>query len=332
MTDRNLSRTGESRSNRQMGEAPAIGKVSRSPESALGADQHSRSRSRSRKARAQNAHRTLIAWTCFFSVLAFCIIAAVIYSFYKKDRASDSGDGSANVADMSSSFPENKSGSLPTLDQESTKSLVRESLNITDKSQVKDRFIVHSSEAAVISDLAELKETEGDISRIDWLGQIFANGNVHDEVIVFRENKNTESNRVAQLFKGDDGKWRIDYDAYMRTATPSWGKILSRSVDDSVVRVFINAYSYYNGIYSDDRIWQAYSIASPDVDNVIYGYAKRGSRQEKALTRMLGAGGSIPRATIGLHSADGAGERQFEISRVYAEDWSIGAQAYDESF
>ncbi|MDP4996262.1 MAG: hypothetical protein NWQ16_08590 [Akkermansiaceae bacterium] len=234
--------------------------------------------------------------------------------------------------DIADSFLDTRSELLPSLDEESAKKLVREYLETTDSSLVNDHFIVHSDEKRVIPALAELTSSEGPVTQLKWMGQVYSNNRVHDQVVVFREKEGEQKNRIALLFKGDDGTWRIDFDAYMRTSTPSWEDILSRNSETSVVRVFIGRYNYYNGIYSDDQIWQAYSIISPDVPEIIYGYVKKDSIQEIALSRIISAGREAPRTVLGLLSKDDAGERQFEISRVYAEDWALAPEAYDESF
>lgn len=332
MSNRSLSRTGKIRSNRQIGEAPAIGKVSRSPESVLGAEK--RSRSRSRRSRQQGSNRILIAWTAFFSIVTIGIIGAVIIFFYNWNSApkSISNSGMPDTPDIDAAFLDIEPGELPSLDEESAIKLVRKYLESADPSLVNERFIVHSGEEAVISTLSELNTSEGAVIHVKWDGQIYSNNRVHDQLLVIREKEGKQSNRLAFLIKGDDDKWRIDFDAYMRTATPCWEDILSRSSKNSVVRVYIKSYNYYNGIYSDDRIWQAYSIVSPDIPDILYGYLKRGSPQETALKRITSANGSGSRVTLGLLSEDEAGKRQFTISRVYAEDWALAPEAYDKSF
>jgi hypothetical protein len=290
--------------------------------------------SRSRRSRAQRSNRTLVAWTIFFSLIAICTIGTVIIYFYNWGNKTQSGEnfGTSAAPDFEGAFGDIKSRQLPSLDSDSAKKIVWKSLEISDPSLEENHFIIHSAQVSVVSALAELTESEGQISQIEWIGQMFRNGRVHDEVVVFRKYKGKTSNRLAQVFKGEDGKWRIDFDSYMRTSTPAWEEILSRSTDTSIVRVFISGYSYYNSIYSDDRIWQSYSIVSPDVPEIIYGYAKRGSRQDIALSKIIESGGNTPRVTLGLLSEDNAGERQFEISRVYTEDWALAPEAYDESF
>lgn len=275
----------------------------------------------------------LIAWTSLLSFLAVGIISAVIFFYYKSNSKVNrtSNSGIPNAPDIDAAFLDFEAVELPSLDGKSAKKLVSEYLESTDQSLISERFIVHSAEEAVIPALAEQKATEGAITRLRWDGQIYLNNRVHNQIVVFRKKEEKETNRIALLFKGDDDIWRIDFDAYMRTTTPSWEELLSGSSENSVVRVFISSYNYYNGIYSDDRIWQAYSIVSPDIPDFLYGYAKKDSAQNAALQKIISAS-SEPRVTIGLLSEDGAGERQFTISRVYAEDWALSAEAYDESF
>lgn len=286
------------------------------------------------KSRQRNSNRTIVAWTSFFSIIAIGVVIAGIFVFssWKSPSNSSGNSGMQLPPDIADSFLDTRSELLPSLDEESAKKLVREYLETTDSSLVNDHFIVHSDEKRVIPALAELTSSEGPVTQLKWMGQVYSNNRVHDQVVVFREKEGEQKNRIALLFKGDDGTWRIDFDAYMRTSTPSWEDILSRNSETSVVRVFIGRYNYYNGIYSDDQIWQAYSIISPDVPEIIYGYVKKDSIQEIALSRIISAGREAPRTVLGLLSKDDAGERQFEISRVYAEDWALAPEAYDESF
>ncbi len=90
--------------------------------------------------------------------------------------------------------------------------------------------------------------------------------------------------------------------------------------------------NYYNGIFSDDTVWQAYALVSPDTDEILYAYAKRDTPQFLAMEKILESDEHLHRATLEITSLPDAGERQFQISRVLAENWVMGEKAFDESF
>jgi hypothetical protein len=41
---------------------------------------------------------------------------------------------------------------------------------------------------------------------------------------------------------------------------------------------------------------------------------------------------NLKRATLEIRRTEGAGDRQFEITRVMAEDWVMSATPFDENF
>ncbi len=85
-------------------------------------------------------------------------------------------------------------------------------------------------------------------------------------------------------------------------------------------------------IYSDDTQWQAYSLFSPDVEHILYGYAKRDSHQIRALSKVLGSDDMIHRVAVEISLHPDAGSWQFEVSGVLVENWVIGKVPFDESF
>jgi hypothetical protein len=99
-----------------------------------------------------------------------------------------------------------------------------------------------------------------------------------------------------------------------------------------MVRVFVAKDRFHDGIYSDKSVWRAYALSSPDLPEPLYAYTKRGSSQDLALTRIIDADERFRHATLSITKQPDSGPRQFEISRVIAENWIIGAKDFDESF
>ena len=179
--------------------------------------------------------------------------------------------------------------------------------------------------------LAQLESKDGKISAIRHLGAVDS-GCVQAEAVTV--NFDSGRNRVALLSPDDAGKWRIDFDAFDRHVTPDWKTILSSNPAESTVRVYLSHDNYYNGRYRDDRQWACFAMVSPDHETLLYGYAKRGSRQHLAiastLKRKLGSTNSrTQRMTLSmLHSGTGD-HRQFEITRALSDDWALGTEPLD---
>lgn len=66
------------------------------------------------------------------------------------------------------------------------------------------------------------------------------------------------------------------------------------------------------------------------LDEILYGYVLRSSRQEKALERILEREEAFHRATPEVEVHTAASPRQFEISSVLSENWFLGDSPADE--
>ena len=95
--------------------------------------------------------------------------------------------------------------------------------------------------------------------------------------------------------------------------------------------------SYFNGPFKDDGKWQCFGMASPDTDKILLGYCRKDSPQAHALSRVFyqeadaqNMQNRLKRATLELQRPEGAETRQFEITRVLAEDWVLTDREFDE--
>ena len=113
------------------------------------------------------------------------------------------------------------------------------------------------------------------------------------------------------------------------------------------VRVNVAKDTYYNGPFRDDRQWVCYGMVSPDTEVVMLGYCRKDSPQARAMERIVmdendlpgGMQGGLPaaakapkRATLEVRRVEGAEARQFEITRVLAQDWIVSAKPFDGNF
>lgn len=293
---------------------------------------------RSRRADGSERHdrKSLIRVSFVFWVLSLAVILTAVFLFFRDGGASQarSGDMGFAFGYMEGSASEISDGITVSLSAEDAVELVRSALQNRDPALVESFFILGASattQQRAVELLEQLGTVDGDPVGFESLGEKLTEGGAAEEVLVFFETDGLPSNRLAQILF-EDGGWRIDLDSYARHASPSWEDILGRECDVAVVRLFVTADSYYNGgRYLEDH-WKCYALASPDVEEVFYGYAARGSAQEKAMDRILSNETEFHRATLEILDTRAPVLKQFEISRVFSDDWFIGETHLDEGF
>jgi len=122
----------------------------------------------------------------------------------------------------------------------------------------------------------------------------------------------------------NDG-YRVDWDAYARYGSDAWPEILSGKVASSEVRVQLERGGNNTFQYRDETIWSCYKLLNFDIQKIIYGYVRVGSRTEQMIEEVLAdpiqAEG---RVVIEITSnAEGASHQQFEIKRLLAIGWHL---------
>ncbi|MGJ8725288.1 MAG: hypothetical protein ACSHYB_12080 [Roseibacillus sp.] len=132
--------------------------------------------------------------------------------------------------------------------------------------------------------------------------------------------------RILFVVRTDDGP-KVDWEAYARhsRALTHWleeteNPSIKRTEESAEVRIQAIPDSYYNFRFADERLWRAYRLTSPDLEQeAVTAYAAAGSVTERILTRELTA---EKRMTLQLKShPDDARRRQFEIEKVLAVGW-----------
>ena len=264
-------------------------------------------------------------------ILLLALSAFFVRHFRNRVAEAREEDGSGNLAKPSR---ERKIAEFQQLDRQEALAIVKAAFAGISAEAVDGYFILGPSDdpRKAIDALRRIAEREGAVTDYEWLGQRFSNGRMIGEVATHSVGADGNKSRIAQLVSGADGKWRIDLDSYLRKCVPDWAKILAGGSETCLVRVFIAPDTYYNGSFSDEGKWQSYTLASADSDDVLYGYAKRGSPQDKALRKMLGSGTDLHTATLELSPAPDGRTRQFEITGVLAEGWVVGESRFDASF
>lgn len=222
--------------------------------------------------------------------------------------------------------------------EEAALDLVKQALALRDPAMVERYFRPGAaSPGDVIAFLTGMEAQDGVVTGSQWLSSMDANGLLMDGVLVSTSKDGVPRNRLALLTPDEAGVWKIDFDAFARTVKPSWEGLLAAGGGQGLARVIVARDSYYNGPFKDEAAWVSYGMVSPDTTEIMLGYCRKDSPQARAMERILSSEESaerrkLNRVTLELRRPEGAANRQFEITRVLAEDWILGAQPFDATF
>ena len=323
---------GEKIKQRKFGDAPAIGEVPR----ASGEKPPNRTRRTSRNLQKKRFQRRFFAWSAFACVIAICILIVALVRYSRNDDAQRANSESVSYkpGDFDLLFEEDENADIPDLKSDQAIKIVTQALANRDPGLLQDFFILGKGDSPeqAMKELIRIREAEGEVSRTEWFGLNFANGSNVLQVMVYTSILGVEKARLAQFVAGSDGKWRIDLDAFLRKCVPPIAEVVSSKSGTSLVRVFVAEDSFYHGMYYDETEWKVFAMVSLEIPDLLYGYVKPGSSQDKALRRIIDTDETVHRATLNLIKQPGSGPRQFEISSVVAENWIIGKKNFDESF
>ena len=324
---------------RSAGDAPSIGRVGRVPGTGLSKGvRRRRKRGESPGDRTRNNRKkVLIAWSAVFMLMALGVMMGAVWLWIRPNMnravAGDGGKGG------SPTVQERVVSEFDSPSEQEALALVRQALRTRQAAAIKELFHTGSTgEKGVLKFLENMETMDGPVADVEWLSSIDANGMLIDGVVVKFEKDGAVQNRLALLTPDAEGKWKIDFDAFARTVVPSWDELLDGGAKQGLVRVIAARDSYFNGPFRDEREWDCYGMATPDRDEVLLGYCRKSSPQARAMERIVeadNAGGAAPslnRATVEILRVEGASSRQFEISRVLAEDWIVGPVLFDEGF
>jgi len=323
---------GEKTKPRKIGDAPAIGNVPRaSTENPTGRKKRS-----VRSTRRKKLPKHFWVWSALVCIVSFysMFISLARHTRHSEERNGNSANSYEKPGDFDLTFEKDEYSGLPDLQSDEAIGIVNKALANRDPGLMRDFFILGKGNTPeqAMEELVRISDAEGTIVRTEWIGLKFPNGGAVLQVYVFTARDGQERARTAQFAKNSDGKWRIDLDAYLRKCVPPLAEVVAGEAVTSQVRVFVDEDQYYGGIYSDETKWKVYALASPDITDILYAYAKRGSSQDKALRGIIDSDEKLHRATLSIVKQPDSGPRQFEISRVIAEDWIIGDKDFDESF
>lgn len=215
--------------------------------------------------------------------------------------------------------------------QQEALSIVAKALAVRDPSAV-DKWIFPGAvpPEQVAEFMAKSEERDGPAGKVIWTGPADANGLPMESVAIYF-GKGAHSTRLAFLTPTPEGKWKMDFEAFARRTEPSWEEIMGAHDAPAIVRVFVGPDTYFNEFFHSEKEWRCIGMVSPDFNQLLYGYCRKGTRQEEGMRKLIhGADDRTVRATLEIRRHDGPGARQFEILSVIAEDWVARGVPFDQ--
>lgn len=205
--------------------------------------------------------------------------------------------------------------------------IVKRTITLQDPKKITDDVRLGASKVdEVLRFFSEMDKTDGKIIGYDWLSSKDQRDIPIEAVGVTFEADFLKTRRLALLTPNDQGIWQLDFDSFARIVSPSWEKILSGGVGKATVRVLVGGESYYNGPFTEEA-WSSFGMGSPDIDESLYGYCKKGSAAEAELKDLLSGGVKSCRVTLEIQSLPGGGRTQFEITKVLVVDWVLPGES-----
>jgi hypothetical protein len=271
----------------------------------------------------------MVRWAFILLFIALIGVgSAGIWIYFYQDELLTVGRHVPEIISKKSSITQFK----PPTSQEAI-DLVKRGLIVRESHEVTHYFNPgKSSPETVAAFLANLEQNEGRLGTYEALGSLNTNQLQIEGVSVNFISPDGEQTRLALLTPDSTGQWKIDFDAFARTADSTWEEFLMEESDTAEVRVIAAEGVYYQGAFRDDQEWICYSMESPDRPELMQGYCKIGSPQSLAMHHIFANGAKEVRVSLKLRRVEFAHPHQFEIARVYAQDWVMPATSYDEAF
>lgn len=320
MKTRDIQRGITSRHGRAGGDAPLLGRVAKLRDSKMPGGDH-RVRGRGRPGNPAR-RRTLLIWSSVLSVVTLCVIGLAVsfwlLPYLRQGPASDAGslfnyDAHVRVASK-----------FPSPSREKALEMVKRALANRDQELVDSLFRTGTTgRAEILAFLNASEQRDGFVDGYEWLSSMDVQGLLLDGVLVNYKGKDKPVQRLAFLTPDAAGNWKLDFDAFARTVTPSWESLLEKGAEQALVRVFVAPDVYFNGPFGDDKQWVCYGLASPDTETLMRGYCRVNSDVAATMEKLFLDGRKLSRATLEIRRVKDGERLQFEIIRVVAEDWVV---------
>ncbi len=281
-------------------------------------------RRRKKEASQKRRSETLLRTIAVGVVAVFGLIGAT-YVGLTRDRSSSA----AVWHDPNSQLFTPRDQAVTPLSEDQALALVKKVLAARSSAELNDLVRLRDISASeAVQFLTELEQKRGKVLRLDWIGNMDANGIQIEAVEIHFENETVKPLR-ALLTPNPQSIWQVDLAALSAACSKPWDKVLSEAKIQADLRVFIAQDNYYNGRFLSEREWAAYTLASPDSDATLIGYCQRGSETQRILNASLKSSRAI-RAIVRVRKNDPTPTRLCEIISFLAEDWIMTDTAFDE--
>ena len=330
------------RPERDVGDAPSLGHVERVQGSRhLKPPKRGKRDHQARKRRHLDRKRrrlVILTWSIVFALVALVIVGGSVALWLRRDDMKNLVIGKeTNITPVDDKRVPSR---FPSPSREVAVDFVTRAMRVRDPARVPEFFRLGSTTAAAVATYLENMEgNDGPITKYQWLSSMDPNNMLVDGVSVHTKQGDKTRTRLALLTPDEKGKWKIDFEAFARIVKPTWPEVLNSSPEhDNIVRVQFTADNYYNGPFKDESQWICYRLGSPDLTDDILGYCRRKSPQATAMKLIVAAGNKpsnpkgLRRATLEIRRIKDGEARQFEITRVLAEDWVLNATPFDAPF
>lgn len=264
----------------------------------------------------------VLAWSALAGLASLVVIGLTVSMWLapRLRRGAAKSDGTTDTRETQVRV----ASKFPSPSREKALELVKLAITNRDPGQIDSLFRKGSAASGeILNFLNGLEAKDGPIERYDWLSSMDRDGLLVDGVLVVAKGRERPAERLALLTPDAAGNWKVDFDAFARTASPSWEELLVKRADQAIVRVVIGKDVYYNGPFEDEAHWVCYGMVSPDTDELLRGYCRVGSKEAETLKKLFSEGEKMGRATLEIRRVKDGGARQFEITRVLARDWIV---------
>ena len=323
------------KNDRATGDAPLMGKVARMPGTGLpkGVRRKKLRSEGGRSSRLRESRRLVITIWSFLLAGAVLVVLGLFIGLWLVPQMTKKEDGAVAESPVEAEKKAKVASVFPSPSESEALALVSQALAVRDEEKVTDHFRLGSATPQMVVDfLKNLEATDGPLVSKRWLSSMDANGLSLDGVLATFKGSDRQRNRLALLTPDVQGIWKLDFDALARTVSPAWKDLLGGAASTGTIRIYAAKDSYYNGPFRDEKRWTCYSMGSSEIDQNLLGYCEIGSPQAAAMISICSQGRRISRAVLEIRRVEGAEPRQFEISRVLAEDWAMGPVPFDQGF
>ncbi len=310
---------------RQNGDSAGIGKVAR-VRGSLPTQEKQRSRRRSERDGTVSPKKVLL-WSVLLGSLSAGVIAVTLLIWLAPNISTNVEDDGLS---QQSSFEDTARiiSKFPSPSGDESMALVKRVIENRDPAQV-DALMWKASHSPeeVVDYFAGREQRDGPIQSVRWLSSMDSGTLLMDGVMVASDNKGKRSERLAILTPDSEGHWKMDFDAFARTVSPSWTELLEKGAEKAQVRVMVIPDLYYNASFADENQWECFALTTPDLDEALHGYCRKNSDTAAAMRSLFTAENNSGRATLEIRRVAGGELRQFEITKVIAKDWLVPSQS-----